>query len=63
MTPKPPKIGVTVLTVSRLDGYGVWRKLRPGKRPVERLLKVLRYGAQRGYWLDWRITLYDEARR
>jgi hypothetical protein len=48
MTPKPPKIGVTVLTTSGLDGYGVWRKLRPGKRPVERLLRVLRYGVQRG---------------
>ena len=63
MIPKSPKIGVTVLTVSGLDGYGVWRKLRPGSRPVDRLLKVLRYGVQRGYWLDWRITLYDEAKR
>ena len=63
MTPKPPKIGVTVLTVSGLDGYGVWRKLRPGKRSIDRLLKVLRYGVQRGHWLDWRITLYDEVRR
>ena len=63
MSPKPPKIGVTVLTVSGLDGYGVWRKLRPNKRSVERLLTVLRYGVQRGHWLDWRITLYDEVRR
>jgi hypothetical protein len=70
MTPKPPKIGVTVLTVSGLDGYGrvgggcrVWRKLRPGKRPVERLLRVLRYGVQRGCWLDWRIVFFDEASR
>ena len=63
MTPKSPKIGVTVLTVSVLDGYGVWRKLRPGSRSTERLLKVLRYGVQRGWWLDWRITLYDEVRR
>ena len=63
MIQKPPKIGVTVLTVSGLDGCGAWRKLRPGKRSVERLLKVLRYGLQRGYWLDWRITLYDEAKR
>ena len=63
MSVKPPKIGVTVLTVSRLDGYGVWRKLRPGSRPIERLLKVLRYGVQRGCWLDWRIVLFDEVKR
>ena len=63
MTPKPPKIGVTVLTVSGLDGYGVWRKLRPGNRSAERLLTVLRYGVQRGYWLDWRIVLFDEVSR
>ena len=63
MTSKPPKIGVTVLTVSGLDGYGVWRKLRVGNRSAERLLKVLRYGVQRGHWLDWRITLYDEVSR
>ena len=63
MTAKPPKIGVTVLTVSGLGGYGVWRKLRPGKRPVERLLTVLRYGVQRGHWLDWRIVLFDEVKR
>ena len=60
MTPKPPKIGVTVLTVSGLDGCGVWRKLRPGNRSIDRLLKVLRYGAQRGCWIDWRIVLFDE---
>jgi len=24
---------------------------------------VTLYGAQRGYWMDWRITLYDEAKR
>lgn len=58
---KPPRIGVTVLATSGLNGYGVWRKQRPGNRPVDRLLKVLRYGVQRGYWLDWRITLYDEV--
>lgn len=63
MTSKPSKIGVTVLTVSGLDGCGIWRKLRPGNRSIDRLLKVLRYGVQRGYWLDWRITFYDEATR
>lgn len=63
MTPKPPKIGVTVLTTSDLDGYGIWRKLQPRNRSIDRLLKVLRYGVQRGYWMEWRITLYDEVRR
>ena len=63
MTAQPPKIGVTILTTSGLDGYGVWRKLRPRGRSIERLMKVLRYGVQRGCWLDWRITLYDEVRR
>ena len=63
MSTKPPKIGVTVLTVSGLDGYGVWRRLQPRDRSIERLLKVLRYGVQRGYWMDWRITLYDEVKR
>lgn len=63
MTAKPLKIGVTVLTVSGLDGYGVWRRLRPRNRSIDRLLRVLRYGVQRGYWLDWRITLYDEVSR
>ena len=60
---KPPKIGVTVLTTSGLDGYGVWRKLQPRNRSIDRLLKVLRYGVQRGHWLDWRIVLFDEVTR
>ncbi len=34
MTLKPPKIGVTVLTVSGLDGYGAWRKLQPRNRSI-----------------------------
>jgi hypothetical protein len=63
MTPNPPKIGVTVLTVSGLDGYGVWRKLQPSNRPIDRLLKVLRYGVHRRCWLDWRIVLFDEVKR
>ena len=58
---KPSKIGVTILTISRVDGCGIWRKLQPRHRSIDRLLKVLRYGVQRGYWLDWRITLYDEV--
>jgi hypothetical protein len=34
VTLKPPKIGVTVLTVSGLDGYGAWRKLQPRNRSI-----------------------------
>ena len=60
---KPPKIGVTILTISRVDGYGIWRKLQPRNRSIERLLKVLRYGVQRGCWLDWRIVFFDEVSR
>lgn len=63
MTPKPPKIGVTVLTVSGLDGYGVWRRLRPRDRSIDRLMKILRYGVQRGHSFDWRIVLFDEVTR
>jgi len=60
---KPPKINVIILTISRVDGCGIWSKLRPGNRTIDRLLKVLRYGVQRGHWLDWRITLYDKVSR
>jgi hypothetical protein len=63
MTPKPPKIGVTVLGISGLDGYGVWRKLQPRNRSIDQLLRVLRYGVQRRCWLDWRIVLFDEGSR
>ena len=63
MTPKPPKIGVTILTISRVDGCGIWRRLRPRDRSIDRLLKVLRYGAQRGCWIDWRIVFFDEVSR
>ena len=63
MSVKPPKIGVTILTISRVDGCGIWRKLRPRNRSIDRLLKVLRYGVQRGCWLGWRIVLFDEVTR